>query len=109
MTPSIMRAPSRSIIATIDISPFFQSLVVRNPDPGQLVLSMLRGARSLEFGQIGNHVEIQRGPRKPQHFSGKVARAAIVQMAHQAHAPEASQYGVGGRAADDIGAGEVAR
>lgn len=69
---------------------------MRNPDPGQLVLSVRHGPGSLEFSQIGNHIEIQRGPRKSQHSSGNAARAAIVQMPYQAHAPEASRHGVSG-------------
>ena len=70
--------------------------MVGNPEPGQLVLSMRGGTGALELGEIGDHVEIQRGPRKSQHFSWNAGAAAIVQMADQAHAAEASGHGVGG-------------
>ena len=67
-----------------------------NPEPGQLVLSMRGGPGALELGEVRDHVEIQRGPRKSQHSSRNAGAAAIVQMPHQAHSTEASRHGAGG-------------
>ena len=55
-----------------------------NPEPGQLVLSVRGRPGALELGEIGDHIEIQRGPRKSQHSSRNVGNAAIVQMLDQA-------------------------
>ena len=67
-----------------------------NPEAGQLVLSMRGGPGALELGEISDHVEIQRGPGKSQHFSRNAGDAAIVQMPHQAHSTESSGHGAGG-------------
>ena len=67
-----------------------------NSEPGQLVLSVRGRPGALELGEIGDHVEIERGPRKSQHSSWNVGSAAIVQMAHQAHPAEPGGYIVGG-------------
>src|SRR6202040_2707046 len=107
--PSSTKAPSRSIISTIDIRRFFQFLVVSNSEPGQVALCMCRRPGAFELGEIGDHVEIQRGPRQSEHSSWNIDSAAIVQMTHQAHAAKSSRDGVSGRAAYDVGAGEVAR
>ena len=70
--------------------------MVSNPEPGQLVLSMRGGPGALELGEVRDYVEIQRGPRKPQNSSPNAGAAAIVQMAHQAHATESSRHRAGG-------------
>ena len=49
------------------------------------------------------------GRCQSQHFSRNIGTAAIVQMTHQAHAAKSSGNRVGGRAAYDVGAGEVTR
>ena len=66
-----------------------------NPEPGQVVLSMRGGSGALELGEIGDHVEIQCGPRKSQHFSRKIGVAAILEVAQQAHSAESSRHGAG--------------
>ncbi len=67
-----------------------------NPEPGQLVLSVGGGRGALELGEVRDHVEVQRGPHKSQHFSPNAGASAIVEMPHQAHSTESSRHGAGG-------------
>jgi hypothetical protein len=59
-----------------------------NPETGQLIMRMRGRSRPLKFGEIRDHVKVERRPRKSQHCSGKIGRSAIVQVPDQAHPSE---------------------